>query len=373
MPELAEQPEFINTAELPSMPPPSTPCAARCTSVQPVPDKHNRPPNSRLHPQKCGLSLLVPEEIPQWDALVEGSPQCSVFLKSWWLMAVSSHMRMLGYFESGQLIAGMPLHYERRFGLRVCAMPALTQTLGIAMARLRGKAVHQEERESEITGSFADWLLREPVFVQAFHSASQNWLPFYWRGYSQTTHYTYVLDDLSDLPRIWDSMESVRRSNIRKARRLGLTVRECGPEIVFEAARESFRRQQLPCPYSLEYLCRLYQAARKHEAGVCMAAFDGDGRAHAAEFFVWDAQRGYRLAGGHNTELGSSGGTVLLAWGLIEFAAQHTAVFDFEGSMHRPIEASFRSFGARRVAYNRIARMPRWLRMVSCATGRWHP
>jgi Acetyltransferase (GNAT) domain len=369
MPGIVEEPEFKAIAE----PPQTIAFTVHPEPASPDTELQCRPPKGAVQPRKAGLSLLTSDEIPQWDALVEHSPQCSVFLKSWWLRAACSQVRILGYFESGQLIAGIPLHCERRLGLRICGMPKLTATLGMVMAPSPGKKVNQEARENKIMGLFVDWLSREPVFVQSFHPTCQNWLPFYWGGFSQTTHYTYVLDDLTALDRIWENMDRDRRTNIRKAQRLGLTVRECGPEVVFEAARGSFQRQRLDCPYSLQYLCRLYESARKHEAGVCMAAIDGNGKVHAAELFVWDAQRGYRLAGGHDTEQSSSGGAVLLVWSLIEFAAQRTAVFDFEGSMHKPIETSFRSFGARRVAYNRIARIPRWLRMGLCAAGRWHP
>lgn len=321
-------------------------------------------------PQKSGLSLLAAEELPLWDALVQESEQCSVFTKSWWLQATSGSARILGYFEPGRLLAGIPLHYERRFGLKMCRMPSLTQTMGVVMRTLPGKQVARSTRETEILNVLAQRLSQESIFMQAFHPSMQNWLPFYWAGFTQTTHYTYVFDDLSSISNIWDGIEKDRRTNIRKARRLGLTVKECGPEVVHSAASASFERQKRTCPYTLEYLSRLYEAARAHDAGVCMAATDSNGKVHAAEFFVWDAKRGYRLAGGHDTTLGSSGGAVLLVWSLIEFAATRTAVFDFEGSMHRPIEASFRSFGARRVGYQRIVKMPRWLRMALCAAGR---
>jgi hypothetical protein len=319
--------------------------------------------------QKSGLFLLNAEELPLWDALVENSRECSVFLKSWWLNAACGCAQVLGYFESGKLVAGIPLHHERKFGVPMCIMPKLTQTLGAVIQSMPGKQVAQEARETEILDRFAEYLSQEAVFIQAFHPARQNWLPFYWRGYTQTTHYTYVLDDLSSLSKIWDGLDKDRRNNIRKARRLNLSVRECGPETVYEATKASFERQNRCCPYSLDYLARLYDAARANHAGVCMAVSDSRGRVHAAEFFAWDATRGYRVAGGHDTALGSSGGGVLLVWTLIEFAAAHTPIIDFEGSMQKPIEASFRSFGTKRVPYNRIVKMPRWLRIGLCAAG----
>lgn len=326
---------------------------------------------SRARPaQKTGFALLAREQLEEWDAFVARSPQSSVFAKSWWLQAACGQARVLGCFESGQLVAGIPLHYERRMGIRMCVMPKLTQTMGVVMAPLPGKSVARQGRETEILDRFAQQLAAEPVFVQAFHPACQNWFPFYWRGYTQTTHYTYVLDDLASMDRIWDGLDTHRRANIRKARRLGLTVRECGPETVFEAAAATFRRQGLHCAYTREYLCRLAGAARANDAGVCMAATDREGKVHGAAFFVWDSQRGYQIAGGHDPARGSSGGVALLVWSLIEFAASRTAIFDFEGSMRKPVESSFRSFGARRVGYNRIVKIPRWLRIALCAAGR---
>jgi CelD/BcsL family acetyltransferase involved in cellulose biosynthesis len=335
--------------------------------------KFEHPTNEKLnaaHSQKSGLSILTPKELAEWDTLVETSRQCSIFCKSWWLKAACDDVRVLGYFESGELIAGIPLHYERRMGLRMCRMPMLTQTMGVVIAPLPGKKVTVESRETNILNVFAEHLSQEPIFIQAFHPSSQNWLPFFWRGFTQTTHYTYVLEDMESMERLWMGMDGERRSNIRKARRLGLRTTECSPEAVFNASKATFERQGRRNPYSLEYLRRLYEAARARDAGVCLAAEDKDGTVHAAIFFIWDSKRGYNLAGGHIPSLGTSGGGTLLMWSVLEYAAARTAVFDFEGSMARQVEASFRSFGGRRVPYNRIVKMPNWLRICLCAVGK---
>ncbi|MGB7547825.1 MAG: GNAT family N-acetyltransferase [Terracidiphilus sp.] len=324
----------------------------------------------RPQPAKSGLAFLSEDELPEWDALVESSPQCSVFVKSWWLKATCDKVRVLGFYEEGRLIAGIPLHYEYKAGLRICKLSKLTQTWGVVMAPFPGKKVTADSREMEILDAFAARLANERFFVQAFHPTSQNWLPFHWRGFTQTTHYTYVLDELESMDRLWNGLAQVRRTNIRKARKLGLIVKECSPEVVYQAAKATFDHQGKQCPYQIEYLRRLYDAARAHDAGVCLAAEDPGGQIHAAYFFAWDRKRGYLLAGGHDPSLGASGGSVLLVWHLIEFAAAHTAVFDFEGSMQKQIETSFRSYGATRVAYNRIVKIPRWLRIGLCAMGR---
>jgi Acetyltransferase (GNAT) domain len=327
-------------------------------------------PRPALRPPRSGLSLLAAEDLPAWDALVDASPQGSLFCKSWWQRAACGEVRVLGYFEGGQLVAGIPLYYTSRWGLRVSYMPKLTQTMGVVIAPLEGKQVTVQGRETEILDLFAARLAEEPIFVQAFHPASQNWLPFYWHGFTQTTHYTYALEDLGSMGRLWDGLAPTKRTQVRKAKRHNMRVKECDPLTVFNASMQTLARQKVACPYSLEYLQRVYDAARANDAAICMSAEDGEGRVHAAGFFAWDRKRGYYLAGGHDPDIASTGGYALLMWSLIEFAATHTAVFDFEGSMHRGIESVFRYFGARRIPYNRIVKAPRWLRIALCAAGR---
>lgn len=357
--------------QLPAQPP-AQKLAGLAVTAEETGRSQLRLPRTTLTParQQLGLAMLTPEELPLWDALVEESPQGSVFTRRWWLTATCGEVRVLGYFEPGKLIAGIPLYYERHLGMRICRMPKLTQTMGVVLRPLAGKTVSRKTRETEILTEFAARLAKETVFIQALHPSLDNWLPFYWRGFTETTHYTYVLDDLSSVSRIWDGLDKDRRANIRKARRLGLTVKECEAGVVYRATQASFERQGRKCPYTPEYLERIYQAARAHDAGVCMAAVDSCGRIHAAEFMVWDAKRSYGIAGGHHPALGASCGGTLLRWALIEFAATRTAIFDFEGSMQKTIEASFRSFGTRRVSYFRIVKAPGWLRAGLCLAGR---
>jgi hypothetical protein len=316
------------------------------------------------------LRYLTLDEYSVWDALVENSPQGSVFCKSWWLKAIDPGIHILGYFESGRLVAGIPLYSKKHFGLRVCCMPKLVQTWGVIMEPLFGKRTFIASRETHILQIFAQHLAREPIFIQAFHPANENWLPFYWNGFTQTTHYTYVLDDLSSVNHIWDELEKKQRAKIRTARNNRLRVRPCSPQEVFYVSVKTFQRQRKKHPYSLEYLQSLHKASEENDAGACFAVEDRDNRIHVAGFFVWDTKRGYFLISGQDPELRNSYAGSLLTWHLIEFASTRTAVFDFEGSMKQSIERVFRSFGAKRIPYNRITKLPSWMRVSLCLASR---
>src|SRR5690349_2102938 len=211
------------------------------------------------------LRYLEPGEYPLWDALLDISPQGSVFCRSWWLKAVGN-VRILACFSGDHLVAGIPLYFERHFGISVCTMPKLTQTWGVVIEPLHGKPVARAARETKILRAFATQLSRYKLFFQAFHPSSSNWLPFYWSGFRQTTRYTYVIEDLTDLNRVWHEMSDPARCNIRKAEKAGLTVISCGIEEVYKCECQSFLRQGQKPHHSETLLRNLYQSATGNES-----------------------------------------------------------------------------------------------------------
>ncbi len=314
-------------------------------------------------PASESLRLLRSEEYAEWDALVDRSPQGCVFCRSWWLNAVGPDVSVLGYFESGRLVAGVPLYFAKRSGFRMCIMPQFTQTWGVVIEPLTGTSAVAMSRESHILAVFAERLKKERVFYQRFHPNLQNWLPFYWNGFQQTARATYVIDDLRDTKQVWENMAANIRTKIRKAEKSGLTAKPCGIDKVFETSVKVFARQGLGVSFSQEYLARLHSAAVANGCGACFAAEDNTGETHATTFLVWDKKRSYYLAGGSDPNLRASGAQSALVWHSIQFAAERTAVFDFEGSMIEPIEQYFRSFGAKQASYHQIVKMPAMLSM----------
>ena len=324
----------------------------------------------RAHRDARTLRYLTPDEYPLWDALVEVSPQGSVFCRSWWLKATAGDVRVLGYFNNENLVAGIPLYFEKRLGFMLCTMPKLTHTWGVVMEPLSGKRVTISSREMEILRVFGERLKREKIFVQHFHPNLQNWLPFYWNGFRQTSRCTYLLDNLDDPDRLWSEMRENIRGDIRKAQDQGLMVSPCGADCTFGAITKTFQRQRMRQPYSAEYFQQLYDAAIEKDAGKCFAARDSQGRVHAAAFLVWDRKAAYYLAGGGDPALRNSGATSFLVWHMIQFSAQRSLRFDFEGSVVKSLERFFRAFGAKQVLYNRIMKFPLWVRIWLAIEGK---
>lgn len=303
------------------------------------------------------VRYLRQDELTLWDAFVDASPQGSLFTRSWWLEAVGADTRVLACFRNGRIAAGIPIHFQKYYGLPFCRMPKLTPRWGVLLPPRQGKLATIASTENELLVAMAKALQKQRFFFQAFSTEFDNWLPFYWQGYSQTTRYTFQLP-VQNIDLVWQNMARNVRNQISAAKRLGITVTPCGPEQVFALEEETFRRQKLRIPHTSECLQRLYSAAKERNSGECLAAIDPKGNIHGASFYVWDAQTTSALILGNNSELRTSGAGSLLHWSMIQSAAQKSKVYDFCGSFVEGIERFVRSFGGTRVPYYQISRFP---------------
>ena len=303
------------------------------------------------------MRYLEPSEYYLWDELVDVSPQGSVFCRSWWLSAVGD-VHVLACFSGKQIIAGMPLYFERHYGIPVCTMPKLTRAWGVIMRPLEGKQVTVASRETKILQAFAVELARCRLFFQAFHPGLANWLPFYWSGFRQTTRFTDVLDDLSDLSQVWQGMAESARRQVKKAERSGLTVVPCCIAEVYRCECLSFQRQGRKPSHSESFLRSLYDSAKENNSGACFAVVDREGTVYSARLLVWDKNRAYNVVAGADTRLRGSGANSLGVWSAIQFVAQRCRAFDFAGSVIENIARFNRNFGAKQVPYNYVMKAP---------------
>jgi len=182
--------------------------------------------------------------------------------------------------------------------MRLMVMPRLTASLGPAFAPHDGKYAKLLTRQHRLMEELIERLPAFDYFQQNFHHSLTNWLPFHWTGFTQTTRYTYVLDDLTDLDRVWaGTRDSVRRS-IRKARKQ-VTVRDdLALDTFVELNRKTFARQEMSLPYSPEFVSRIDRACAERNCRRIFFAEDEGGRVHAALYLVWDRHAAFYLMGG---------------------------------------------------------------------------
>ncbi len=275
-----------------------------------------------------------------------------VFLQPWWLEAVAPGRWDYAVVMRGEEVAAaMPYVFKKWLGWMYFEVPEKTPFLGPWLRYSTAKYAHQLSDQTNLLGELIDSLPKLGGFNLAFHPEIKNWLPFFWRGFQQTTSYTYQIKDTANLETVWKETTESIRTDVRKARKL-LLVEESNDFIqIIHLHKKTLQRQGRAFEHSDAEMLALHEACCRHNCSKILLARGADGQLHAGAYFIWDSKTVYYYTSGADPALRNSGAGSLLVWHGIELASKLGLAFDFEGSMHEPIERFFRSFGARQVPY----------------------
>lgn len=299
--------------------------------------------------------LLLQESSVYFSTIFEAS---SLFQQPYWLETVApGRWGAAAISKGGNIVARLPYVSEKKLGLNILTTPKLTKFLGPWLAPAPGKYASDLSRQKDLMHELIAQLPPHDSFAQNFHYSITNWLPFCWKGFSQTTLYSYVLDDLTSEESLWSGMQSNIRREIRKAGKQVEVRDDLGLECFLELNTKTFARKGMPLPYSSDYVQRIDDLLNQRNQRRIFFAVDSAKQVHAAIYIIWDSESAYYLMGGGDAKLRTSGSTSLLIWEAIRFASTVTKIFDFEGSMIEPIERFFRSFGAKQQQYFRVTYM----------------
>jgi lipid II:glycine glycyltransferase (peptidoglycan interpeptide bridge formation enzyme) len=295
-----------------------------------------------------------------YDQLVSRSPQGSIFAHRWWLEAVAPGMyEILEIKKNGGFQAAWPVVHQDGDEAKHFCMPALTQKLGILFAPSDAKPAEVQSTNQKLATELINQLGDTASFHQNFHENFTDWLPFYWRGFAQTTRYTYVFEDISDTAVLWNNLRQRTRTEIRKAQKLGIRIKDDLDLAQFvEVIRKTFERQDRSPLASDEFVYRLDAACAKNAGRKIFAGVDPQGRVHAALYVVWLDNVAYTVMGGGDPEFRRSNAYRLACWEALVFASSIARRFDLMGSMLPQVEPVFRGFGASQLPYSSITKMP---------------
>lgn len=281
----------------------------------------------------------------------------SIFEQPWWLDATApGQWDAIEIEEGGRTVARLPFVYKKKYGLRIIGQPQLTPTLGPWVEQPPSSYSRRLVREKELFAKLTSRLPRFDSFHQNFHPTVTNWLPFYWDGFSQTTGYTYTINDLSDPNKILREMSKSSRYSIKRAEKTISVVSSDGIDEIVRLVEKTFQRQGKPMPYPADLLYRIDEAAKIHGYRRALLGVDQDGQIHSAAYVVGDQNRAYLLVSGADPALRQSGSGNIVHWSAIVAASKFTEVFDFEGSMIESIEGFYRGFGAIQTPYHAVSK-----------------
>lgn len=297
------------------------------------------------------------DNIQEYRELCNHERTIPFFCKDWWLDAVcgKNKWNVILIKKGGEIFAALPYYKVKRNSFNIIEMPKLTQFMGPWIKYPKDQKYSTRlSHEKELMTALIDELPDYDFFYQEFKHSVTNWLPFYWKGFSQTTRYTYVINNLQKPDLIWSNMQKNIRTDIKKAENLVSIESTQKIEEFYKVNKLTFARQQISIPYSLEFIQGITKSCAKHDSFQIYLARDAKEKIHAAIYIVWDEDSTYYLLGGGDPELRNSGATSLLMWHAIKQAKDHSKNFDFEGSMIENVEHFFRSFGAEQTPYHNI-------------------
>lgn len=228
-------------------------------------------------------------------------------------------------------------------------------------------------KQMDILDALERTLRPHDYYNQNWHPTSRNWLPFYWKGYTQSTRYTYVIPAVAAMDEVRAGYNENVRRNIKKAGGVVRVVHSDNFDSLLAIVSATFSRKGLSNPYDATLFKSLVQACLSRGCCSILLALDSNENLHAGMFIVWDACRVYYMAGGVDEQFKSSGAMTLLFDQAIQFAASTGKTFDFEGSMIRDVERYFRSFGAVQQEYFVVTKVKSRFLRGRLALAKVHP
>lgn len=288
----------------------------------------------------------------------------SLFQEAWWLDIVApGQWDEVVLEEKNKIIARWPYIKKKKYIFNVVSLPQLTQHLGPWISESNGSYCNQLSYQHKILNSLIEMLPSYDIFLQSFHPAITNGLPFYWAGFFQSTRYTYLINGIKDHESIWRNLRENIRCDIRKAQKRVQVRTDLGMDVLYDLCKKTYARQNKKIPFSFEFLKRLDDMCSSRNSGKAFFAQDDDGNVHAGIYVVYDQRSAHYLIGGADPQMRTSGAHSLLLWESILYMSQFVDLFDFEGSMVKSIERFFRAFGGVQVPYFRISNTSKSLRM----------
>ena len=295
----------------------------------------------------------------KYKKLCASEKSISLFMRHDWLNTVVGEdgWDVVLVEQSKDIVAAMPFVHKKKAGFKIITMPVMTPYLGVWMKYPKGQK-YTNKLSYELS-NYEQLISRLPKFdyyIQYLHYENTNWLPFHWQKFQQTTRYTYLLKNLKNPETIFANFRENVRREIKKAEKSLKVAEDISIEEFYDIQTKAYKAKKKKLPFSKQYLTNIIKHCVENNCGKFLYAFDKELRINAAIFIVWDTQACHYLVGGVLPKYRTSCAISLLLWQAIQFAAQVSRSFNFEGSMIQPIERYFRAFGGVQTPYFQISK-----------------
>lgn len=285
-----------------------------------------------------------------------------MFQQAWFLDAIAGpeYWDVVLVEKKGEIQGFLPLVNQKKWGLfSFQKMPPLTPFLGPWIKPSPSpKPSTALQHEIQILKELCFSIPSCDYFNQRFSTQIKNTLPFIGEGYENVVRYTYKINQLDDLEKVYQEMRSNCKQAIKKAEK-EFTLEldnDLSPflDLHFKTLKEGGLNN---LPYNASFVHTYDKAMATHANRQIFTAKNDQGQVVASIYVVWDEHSAYYMMGAKNSEIKQNGATNFLLWEAIKFCSTRTASFDFEGSVIPSIAEFFRSFGGELTPYIQVKKV----------------
>ncbi len=306
---------------------------------------------------KAIFEAIMPNNKPQYKLFCEQEKNLPLFLQYEWFNSLyeDSTWDVALEVRGKEVIGFLPYVVAKKKSFKIITPQFLSPYQGVWIKYPEGqKYASKVGYEKEVINSLINQLPKVDAFKQNFMPGFKNWMPFSWKGYEQTTRYTYIINDISNPEIVFSDFKENIRREIRKAKK-SLTIKVVDDiDLMYQLKQKVYQENNDVYPIPKSKLDAVFNYCKEHDCGELLIAQDEKGSIHSIILYVWDNESAYYLHGVTDSEYKTSGSMSLLLWEAIKKSSNKTKVFNFEGSMVESIERFFRGFGGEQTPYFQI-------------------
>lgn len=268
--------------------------------------------------------------------------------------------------KDGMVQGVWPYFKTFKYGISKITQSILTPYLGpiITYPHNIKKRERKYSYETKILTKCIEALPAATVIKQGLHPSLLNWTPFYWKGFRQSTRYTYVLRNIKKQKQTIEGYKSSVKNQIRSAQNIYSIYEEDHVENLYALNKKSYDRNGVTILLTKEKIDLIYNTVLENEYAHIITVKDKQDRPICSCLTVYDRLKAYNLLVGVNKDLRPKGAVQWMLAKAIEKASERVDCFDFEGSMLPEVEPVFRVFGGERVPFSVVSRTPAWFRVL---------
>jgi lipid II:glycine glycyltransferase (peptidoglycan interpeptide bridge formation enzyme) len=281
----------------------------------------------------------------QYSSFLQQHPDLPIYIQDWYLDIVCSKQNWdVAIVErGGHIIAALPYFIKKNRLFKWVGMPPLS--------KLHGPHIIAEYNNNRHHHNIVDELIDQLPKIDFYHQAMDygftNWLPYLWKDYSQVTLYSYIYPKIN-LEEIFNNIKTDVKRKIKL--NMGSLHLQTGLpfNLFYDAFSKTYKRQGLNSPISHEFLEKYYNELKARSSAELLFIVDDNNVVHTATMLIWDKKTAYYIMEGTDPDTPNKYSGAVMKWCAIKYTKEILKLdrFDFEGSISKRIERTYREFGA---------------------------